>query len=162
MSLFKSKNSTLSFDPFVTVSGNIEATVSGRVKFHTQNIQFEKDPTSNLIALTGRGNDSGFDNSKKGMIFVFPSDIQSGTYSPTDPNFPFARLNYYEFGANNDNTTSYSYKPERGTINVEVVENNSTVLRYIINFDFKGKDSLTEELHIVGKAEFNVFIRSFN
>ncbi|MDI3356587.1 hypothetical protein MO767_19880 [Pseudomonas sp. UYIF39] len=159
MSLFKSKNSTLSLDPFVSVNCDIEAKVSNRVKFHTQNFQFVKDINSNLIGFIGRAYENGFNDSKKGMVFTFSSDIQSGTYSPTDPNFPFDTLHYYESGANDDDTTLYTYKPERGTINVEVVENNSETLRYIINFDFKGKDHRTEELRIVGKAEFNVFMR---
>ncbi|MHC8331530.1 hypothetical protein [Pseudomonas sp. LB3P25] len=159
MSLFKSKNSKLSLDPFVSVNCDIKATVSGRVEFHTQNIQFDEDINSNLIVFIGRGYENGFNDSKKGMMFIFSSDIQSGTYSPTDSNFPFDTLHYYESGANDDFTTFYTYKPERGTINVEVVENNSEAFRYIINFDFKGKDNRTEELHIVGKAVFNVFMR---
>jgi hypothetical protein len=159
MSLFKSKNSTLSLDPFVSINCDIEATVSGRVKYHTQNIQFEKALDSNLIAFIGRAYENGFNDSKKGMWFTFPSDIQSGTYSPKDSNFPFNTFFYYENGANADFTTSYQYKPESGTITVEVVQNNSEALRYLINFDFKGKDSRTEELHIAGKAELNVFMR---
>ncbi|MGX1188013.1 hypothetical protein AB7M29_005692 [Pseudomonas sp. F-14 TE3623] len=159
MSLFKSKNSTLSLDPFISVNCDIEAKVSGRVKFHTQNIQFEKDINSNSVAFIGRSYENGFNDSKKGMMFIFSSDIQSGTYSPKDSNFPFETLNYYESGANDDFTTFYNYKPEIGTINVEVVESNSEASRYIINFDFKGKDSRTEELHITGKAELNVFMR---
>ncbi|WP_283183112.1 MULTISPECIES: hypothetical protein [unclassified Pseudomonas] len=159
MSLFKSKNSTLSLDPFVSVNCDIEAKVSNRVKFHTQNIQFDKDTNSNLIAYIGRSYENGFNDSKKGMMFVFPSDIQSDTYSPKDSNFPFETFFYYENGANADFTTAYQYKPESGTITVEVVQNNSEALRYLINFDFKGKDNRTEELHIAGKAELNVFMR---
>ncbi|MBV7497648.1 hypothetical protein KW837_25615 [Pseudomonas sp. PDM24] len=160
MSLFKSKNSTLSLDPFISVNCDIEATVSGRVKLHTQNIQFDKDINSNLIAFIGRSYENGFNNSKKGMFFIYSKDIQSGTYSPTDSNFPFDTLHYYESGASDDLATFYTYKPESGTVTVEVVENNSTALRYLITFDFKGKDSRTEQLHIVGKAEFNVFMRT--
>lgn len=160
MSLFKSKNSTLSLDPFVSVNCDIEAKVSNRVKFHTQNIQFDKDPHSNLIAYIGRSYENGFRDSKKGMMFIFSSDIQSGTYSPKDSNFPFDTFHYYEHGANDDFSTSYQYKPESGTITVEVVQSNSEALRYLINFDFKGKDNRTEELHIAGKAELNVFTRS--
>ena len=159
MSLFKSKSSTPSLDPFISVNCDIEATVSDRVKFHTQNIEFQKDNNSDLIGFICRSYENGFKDSRKGMIFVFSSEIPSGTYSPTDPNFPFDTLYYYESGANDDYTTSYIYKPERGTINVEVVKNNSNALSYIINFDFKGKDISTEELRFVGKAEFNVFMR---
>ncbi|MGL6241746.1 hypothetical protein [Pseudomonas sp.] len=159
MSLFKSKNSALSLDPFISVNCDIKATVSGRVEFHTQNIQFDKDPNSESVAFLGRSYENGFSNSKKGMMFVFSSDIQSGTYSPKDPNFPFESFYYYENGANDDFSTSYTYKPESGTITVEVVQSNSEALRYLINFDFKGKDSRTEELHIAGKAELNVFMR---
>jgi len=160
MSLFKSKNSTLSFDPFVSVNCDIEAKISNRVKFHTQNIQFEKDTNSNLIAYIGRSYENGFRDSQKGMMFIFPSDIQSGTYSPKDSNFPFDTFQYYESGANDDFSTSYTYKPESGTITVEVVQSDSETLRYLINFDFKGKDSRTEALHIVGRAELNVFMRN--
>jgi hypothetical protein len=160
MSLFKSKNSTLSLDPFVSVNCDIEAKVSNRVNFHTQNIEFEKDLNSDLIGLIGRSYENGFNDSKKGMTFVFSSDIQSGTYSPNDSNFPFETFYYYESGANDQFTTFYIYKPESGTITVEVVKNNSKALCYLINFDFKGKDSRTEELRIVGKAEFNVFMRT--
>ncbi|VVP04784.1 hypothetical protein [Pseudomonas fluorescens] len=160
MSLFKSKNSTFSLDPFTSVNCDIEASISGRVKFHTQNIQFEKDTNSNLIAFIGRSYENGFNDSKKGMMLIFSSDIQSGTYLPQDPNFPFDSFYYYENGANADFTTSYQYKPESGTIKVEVVSNNTEALCYLINFDFKGKDNRTEELHIVGKAELNVFMRT--
>ncbi|WP_415757766.1 hypothetical protein [Pseudomonas sp. LT1P18] len=159
MSLFKSKNSTLSLDPFVSVNCDIEAKISNRVKFHTQNIQFDKDIHSNSIAYIGRSYENGFNDSRKGMMFIFSSDIQSGTYSPKDSNFPFDTFYYYENGANADFTTSYTYKPESGTITVEVVQSNSEALIYLINFDFKGKDNRTEELHIVGKAELNVFMR---
>ncbi|MEO4014400.1 hypothetical protein [Pseudomonas rossensis] len=159
MSLFKSKNSTLSLDLFVSVNCDIEAKVSNRVKFHTQNIQFDKDTNSNLIAFIGRSYENGFNDSKKGMMFTFSSDIQSGTYSPKDPNFPFDTFYYYENGANADYSTSYQYKPESGTITVEVVQNDSEALRYLINFNFKGKDHRTEQLHIAGNAELNVFTR---
>ena len=100
MSLFKSKNSTLSLEPFISVNCDIEAKVSNRVKFHTQNIQFDKDINSNLIAFICRAYENGFNDSKKGMMFIFPSDIQSGTYSPKDSNFPFDTLHYYESAAN--------------------------------------------------------------
>ncbi|MHC8373558.1 hypothetical protein ACYZT2_23035 [Pseudomonas sp. MDT1-85] len=159
MGFFKSKNSVNALEPFVTVNCDIEATVSNRVKFHTQNIEFDKDNNSDSIALLGRAYENGFNNSKKGLMFIFSSNIQSGSYSPTDSNFPFESLYYYESGDNGDFVTFYNYKAESGTINVEVVENNSQALRYIINFDFKGKDNRTEELRINGKAEFNVFTR---
>jgi hypothetical protein len=160
MGLFKSKISVTAQNPFISVNCDIEAKVSNRVKFHTQNIEFEKDHSSDLIALIGRAYENGFNDSKRGMMFVFSSDIQSGTYSPKDSNFPFETCEYYESGANDQFTTFYTYKPESGTVTVEVVENNSKALRYLINFDFKGKDNRTEELHIVGKAEFNVFMRT--
>jgi hypothetical protein len=160
MSFFKSKNSLTAIKPFISVNCDITAKISNRVGFHTQNIQFDKDHNSNLIALIGRGYENGFNNSKKGMTLVFSSDIQSGTYSPKDSKFPFETFDYYESGANDEFTTFYTYKPESGTVTVEVVKNDSEALRYLINFDIKGKDSRTEELHIVGKAEFNVFMRT--
>ncbi len=160
MSLFKSKNSTFSLAPFVSVNCDIEATISGRVKLHTQNIQFDKDTDSTLVAFIGRSYENGFNDSKKGMMLIFSSDIQPGTYSPKDPNFPFDTFYYYENGANADFTTSYQYKPESGIIKVEVIQNNTEALRYLISFDFKGKDNRTEELKITGKAELNVFMRT--
>jgi len=160
MSLFKSKTSTLSLDPFITVNCDIEAKISNRVKFHTQNVQFLKDPNSTMIGYIGRSYENGYKDSKKGMVFTFSSDIQSDTYLPQTPNFPFNNFYYYEHGANDSFSTSYTYEPASGTITVEVVQSDSEALRYLINFDFKAKDSRTEELHIAGKADLNVFMRS--
>ena len=161
MRFFKSKNSVsaLAMDPFVSVNCDIKATVSHRVEFHTQNIQFYKDNDSNRIGYIGRSYENGFADSSKGMMFEFTSDIQSGTYSPEDSNFPFDTFQYYESGANDDFSTSYTYNPESGSITVEVVQSDSEALRYLINFDFKGKDHRTEELKITGKAILNVFTR---
>ncbi|WP_219094548.1 hypothetical protein [Pseudomonas sp. UMAB-40] len=160
MNFFKSKNSVNAMDTLISVNCEINATVSNRVKLQTQNIQFYEDNNSDLIGYIGRSYESGFVDSKKGMMLEFSSAIQSGTYSPANSNFPFHRFQYFESGANDDFTTAYVYKPESGTITVEVVQSNSEALRYIIDFDFKGKDRRTEELHIVGKAELNVFMRT--
>ncbi|MET0846290.1 MAG: hypothetical protein ABWY46_08855 [Pseudomonas sp.] len=139
MSLFKSKNSTLSLDPFITVNCDIEAKISNRVKFHTQNVQFDEDPNSTLIAYIGRSYENGFKDSKKGMMFIFSSDIQSGTYSPQDPHFPFDEFYYYENGANDDFSVSYTYEPKSGTVTVEVVQSDSEALRYLIDLISKPK-----------------------
>jgi len=160
MSLFKSKTSTLSIAPFVSVICDIKATVSHGVNLHTQNIEFEESIDSNSIAFRGRGYENGFNDSKRGMTITFPKDIQAGTYHPKDPNFPFETFEYYESGANDNFTTFYIYKPESDPINVKVISYNSEELCYLISFDFKGKDHRTKELHIVGTATLNVFKRS--
>lgn len=160
MSLFKNKNSENAPNPFISVNCDLQASISNRVDFNTQNIQFFEDDLSSRIGFIARSYENGFIVSNKGMIFVFPSDIETGSYKPTDSDFPFETLHYYELGANGDFSTSYSYKAESGTIDIEVISNDAQALRYLINFDFKGKDRRTEELHIKGDAELNVFMRA--
>ncbi|MFP0193662.1 hypothetical protein ACKJSM_00575 [Pseudomonas sp. PHC1] len=160
MSVFKNKNSISAADPFISVNGDVKASISNRVDLHTQNIQFFKDDNSSEIAFIARSYETGFKDSKKGMFLIFSSDIQSGTYNPADPAFPFQSLYYYENGANDNFTTSYVYEAEVGIVKVEVISKNQEALRYLIDFDFKGKDNRTEELHIKGIAHLNVFTRS--
>lgn len=159
MSFFKKKNSVNQLDPFISVNCDIKAEISNRVELYTQNVQFAQDSNSDSIALLGRAYESGFNDSKKGMSFVFSRNIQSGTYTP-GATFPFEEFYYFESASNDIASTYYTYKPESGSVTVEVVANSSEQLRYILNFDFKGKDNRTETLRIVGKATFNVFMRS--
>lgn len=128
--------------------------------FHTQNIQFLEDYTSDDIAFIARPYETGFNDSKKGMFLIFSKDIQSGSYKPSDENFPFKTFEYYENASNGSFTTSYTYEAQSGTVNVEVISNVSNALRYLIKFDFKGKDNRTEELRVQGEARINIFTRA--
>jgi hypothetical protein len=49
MSLFKSKKSKSTDLIFITVSAEIEAKVSGRVKLQTQNVEFQEQEDGTLI-----------------------------------------------------------------------------------------------------------------
>jgi hypothetical protein len=159
MSFFKKKTSAHQLDPFISVNCDLKAEISNRVELYTQNFEFAQDSNSDSIALLGRAYENGFGSSKKGMSFVFSRNIQSDTYTPGAA-FPFQELYYFESGANDDFLTFYTYKPESGSVSVEVVANSSEQLSYILNFDFKGKDDRTETLRVVGEAKFNVFMRS--
>ncbi len=159
MSFFKKKNPVNQLDPFISVNCDIKAEISNRVALSTQNIEFAQDPNSDLISLIGRSYENGFRDSKKGIIFVFSRNIESGTYA-LDKNSPFEELYYYESAANDDFTTFYIYKPENGSVTVKVLDSTAEKLSYTIDFDFKGSDQRTETLRIVGKATFNVFFRN--
>jgi hypothetical protein len=162
MSLFKSKKSKSTDLIFITVSAEIEAKVSGRVKLQTQNVEFQEQEDGTLVGYIARQNvDDLSHRSKKGMTFVFDKNIASGTYSVTGPSFPFLDTYYFEDAAAIGFTTSYQYKPKSGTFTVEVIENNSDEVSHLIEFDFTGTDNRNKELHIAGKAELRVFKHSF-
>ncbi|MHC8409774.1 hypothetical protein ACYZTR_06295 [Pseudomonas sp. Hz4] len=147
-------------EPFITASAEVNATVSGRVSFHSQNTQFEADPDSTLIALIIRANAEDLSKtSKKGFHLVFDKNIKSGTYPVTDSNFPFTTAEYFETGTIPGFTTSFSYKAKSGSFSVETIESSESKLHYEISFNFKGATD-SEELKIEGKATFIVLMRS--
>ncbi|MFJ2712098.1 hypothetical protein ACIOZM_14580 [Pseudomonas sp. NPDC087346] len=160
MKFFTNKNSRNTSDQYVSVNCDIKAKISRRVSFHTQNIEFEQSENSDQMVFLARNYENGFKDSKRGMYILCSSDLESGSYSPKDPNFPFSQFYYFESGYNGKFTTFYEYPAESGTIDVEVVENSSEALLYLIKFDFKGNDHRAGVLHIVGEAELNVFKRS--
>lgn len=145
----------------ITVSAKTTATVAGRVEFNTQNIQFESDPTSSKIIFIPRANYEDISQaSKKSFYFEFDRNIQSGTYSVTDPSFPFKHAHYSEWGTIPGFTTIFNYKPTIGSFTVETFENSENKLHYGISFDFIGEDQRNEKLKIVGKSTFIVIMRS--
>lgn len=160
MNVFKNSASANAAEPSVSVNCDFKASISDRVDFRSQNIQYFEDYTSDDIALIARSYETGFNDSKKGMFLIFPKDIQSGSYKPSDENFPFKKFEYYENASNGNYTTSYTYEAQSGTVNVEVISNDSKALRYLIKFDFKGKDNRTEELRVQGEAQINIFTRA--
>ncbi|MBK3467790.1 MULTISPECIES: hypothetical protein [Pseudomonas] len=160
MNIFKNKNSPNAQGTYISVNCDLQTSISNRVDFNTQNIEFQQDPNSTRIEFTASAFEKNLVNYGKGMTFRFRSDIQSGSYNPTDSDFPFEIFQYYEVGASDSYSTFYNYSPESGTIDVEVISNDCQALRYLINFDFKGKDHRTEELHITGRAELNVYMRA--
>ncbi|VVO72068.1 hypothetical protein PS876_01344 [Pseudomonas fluorescens] len=161
MNVFKNKHSANAPGPFISVNCDLQASISNRVNFNTQNIEFQQDANSNRIAFIARSYENALMNTRKGMMFIFPSDIKSGSYKPTDADFPFGTFQYYEIGVNDNFSTSYDYSPKSGTVDIEVISNDSEALCYVINFEYVGGGDETEELHITGKAEFNVFMRAF-
>lgn len=160
MKFFTNKKSRNTLKKFVSVNCEIRAKISNRVGFQTQNIQFAEDDNSDQIVFLGRSYENGFQDSKKGMYIQCTSELESKTYSPKDPDFPFSEFYYFESADNGEFTTFYNYPAESGTIDVEVIEKSSEALRYLIKYNVKGRDSRTGELHIVGEAELNVFKRS--
>ncbi|KAA0985402.1 hypothetical protein [Pseudomonas sp. ANT_J28] len=160
MSFFKGKNTIASADSIITVSAETQATVSNRVKFDSQIVEFEADPNSNLIALITRTNTQDYSHrSKKGLVLIFDKNIKSGTYSVTDQNFPFENVYYFETGTIPGYTTSFSYKPKSGSFSVEAVESSSEKLHYQIKFDFKGVDDRNEELKVAGQSTYIVLMK---
>lgn len=158
MSFFTSKKRGAA-DPIITVSAETLATVSKRVKLESQIIEFEADPTSDLIALITRANTHDYSHrSKKGLVLIFDKNITSGTYSVSDSNFPFDTAYYFEMGTIPGFTTSFQYKPQSGTFTVEAIENTGEVLHYQIGYDFKGVNERNKELKIVGKSTFIVLM----
>lgn len=144
-------------EPVITVSSEVKATVSGRVSFSTQNIEFGYSGT--LIGFICRANAEDISESnKKGFLLKFDRNIKPGSYSVTDPNYPFMDFYYFETGTIPGFTTSYPYKPESGEVTVEVIESSERKLHYTMSFNFKGKHK-EEELKIEGKATFIVFMR---
>ncbi|MBP5955237.1 hypothetical protein ICA16_06145 [Pseudomonas anatoliensis] len=141
-----------------SASCDVQASISNRVNFNTQNIQFGQH-SDGKVEFRARSYE-GYKESAKGITFKFPSDIKTGSYETTDPVFPFEILSYFETGAYSDFLTIYSYAATSGTVEVEVISNDPREMRYLISFDFKGKDHRTEELHITGKAELTGFIRA--
>ncbi|PQP05917.1 hypothetical protein C5612_04585 [Pseudomonas frederiksbergensis] len=161
MSFFKSKNAIAGLDPIITVSAKTVATVSNRVDFETQIVEFEADVNSNLIALVSRANTQDYSHrNKKGLVLIFNKNIKSGTYSVTDPDFPFESAYYFEFGTIPGFTTSFQYKPQNGSFTVEAIENTGEKLHYQIGFDFKGVNERNKELKISGKSTYIVLMES--
>jgi hypothetical protein len=145
----------------ITVSAKTTATVSDRVDFYTQNVQFESDPTSSQIVFIPRANYEDLSQaSKKSFYFKFDRNIKSGTYAVADPNFPFKDALYSEWGILPGFITTFDYKPTSGSFTVETFENSGSKLHYVIGFNFIGKNQRDEELTIVGKSTFIVLIRS--
>ena len=162
MSFFKSKNATLSntVEPIITVSAETLATVSGRVKFDSQIVEFDADPASDQIALVTRANSQDYSHrSKKGLVLVFDKTIKSGNYPVTDPGFPFHDAYYFETGTIPGFTTSFQYTAKSGTFNVEVIEATAEKLHYQIDFDFKGVNERSQELKIAGKSTYIVLLQ---
>ncbi|MHC8375713.1 hypothetical protein ACYZT3_06480 [Pseudomonas sp. MDT1-16] len=162
MSFFKSKNtiSANTAEPVITVSAETLATVSGRVKFESQIVEYAADPASNQIALVTRANTQDYSHrSKKGLVLVFDKNIKSGTYSVTDTGFPFEDAYYFETGTIPGFTTSFAFKPKSGTFTVEAIEASPEKLHYQIGFDFKGVDERNRELKIAGKSTYIVFLQ---
>lgn len=161
MSFFKSKNTIAAADPIITVSAETQATVSNRVKLDSQIVEFEADTASNLIALVTRANTQDYSHrSKKGLVLIFDKNIASGTYSVSDPNFPFVNAYYFEMGTIPGFTTSFQYKPHSGTFTVEAIENTGEKLHYQIGFDFKGVNERNKELKVVGKSTYIVLMEA--
>lgn len=157
MSFFTSKKRGPA-DPIITVSAETSATVSNRVKLESQIIEYEADPSSNLIALITRANTQDYSHrSKKGLVLIFDKNIQSGTYSVTAPNFPFEAY-YFEMGTIPGFTTSFQYKPQSGSFTVETIESTGEKLHYQIGFDFKGVNERNKELKISGKSTYIVLM----
>ncbi|MGF6112261.1 hypothetical protein HKK52_26875 [Pseudomonas sp. ADAK2] len=160
MSFFKSKNAIAGVEPVITVSAETVAKVSNRVNFNTQIVEFDADTNSNLIALVSRANTQDYSHrSKKGLVLIFDKNINSGTYSVTDQDFPFDQAYYFETGTIPGLTTSFEYEPKSGSFNVEVIQNTPEKLHYQISFDFKGVDKRNEELKVVGTSTFIVLMR---
>ncbi|AXI63273.1 hypothetical protein DLD99_23250 [Pseudomonas kribbensis] len=158
MSFFQSKKRGAS-EPAITVSAETKATVSGRVGFQTQIVEFEADNNSDLIALVSRANSQDYSHrSKKGLVLIFDKNIQSGTYAATDPQFP--SLYYFETATIPGFTTSYMYNAVSGSVSVEVVANTAKQLHYNIDFDFKGVDNKNEELKIAGRSTYTVLFNN--
>ncbi|MGB8924829.1 MAG: hypothetical protein WCC61_25365 [Pseudomonas sp.] len=163
MSFFKSKNSVSanSAEPIITVSAETSATVSGRVKFESQIVEYAADTASNLIALVTRANTQDYSHrTKKGLVLIFDKAIKSGTYSVGDSGFPFEDAYYFETGTIPGFTTSFSYVAKSGTFTVEAVEVTSEKLHYQIGFDFKGVTNRNQELKIVGKSTYIVLLQT--
>jgi hypothetical protein len=144
-------------ESYITVSSEVKATVSNRVSCETQNIEFDYNDTS--VAFIARANtEDNTNSSKKGFQIVFKRDITSGSYSV--PNQAFEDFYYFETGAKAGYTSSLQYKPQSGTVTVEVIENSEGKLHYTIGFDFEGKDAFENEvLEIVGEATLIVLMR---
>ena len=158
MSFFKGNKRGPS-DPIITVSAETRATVSRRVKLESQIVEYEADTNSDLIALITRANTGDTSSRcKKGLVLIFDKNIQSGTYSVTDPSFPFREAYYFEMGTIPGFTTSFTYKPISGSFTVEVIENNTEVLHYEISFDFKGVNERNKELKIAGQSTYIVLM----
>lgn len=162
MSFFKNKNSisTNTAEPVITVSAETVATVSDRVKFESQIVEFDADPASNQIALVTRANSQDYSHrSKKGLVLVFDKTIKSGTYPVNDPNFPFTDAYYFEMETIPGFTTSSHYEAKSGTFTVEALEVSSEKLHYQIGFDFKGVNNRNQELKISGKSTYIVLLQ---
>ncbi|WP_025109197.1 hypothetical protein [Pseudomonas sp. H1h] len=158
MSFFKNQNSIASVEPVITVSAETVAKVSNRVELKSQIIEFEADPSSDLIALVTRANTQDYSHrSKKGLVFIFDKNIKSGEY--TFKNSPFANFYYFETGTIPGFTTSHEYKPTQGSFTVEVISNTSEKLHYNINFDFKAVHK-GDELSIKGQSTYIVLFRT--
>ena len=159
MSFFKG-NKRGPADPIITVSAETRATVSDRVEFKSQIVQFEADPNSDQIALITRANTEDTSHAcKKGLALIFDKNIQSGKYLVNDQNFPFTTAYYFETGTIPGFTTSFQYKPTSGSFTVEVIENTTEKLHYQISFDFKGVNERNEELKIAGHSTYIVLMR---
>jgi hypothetical protein len=162
MSFFKNNNtiSANAVEPFITVSAETVATVSGRVKFESQIVAYEIDPCDNEnIALVTRANASDYSRgSKKGLVLVLNKNIQKGNYSVTDSNFPFRSAYYFETGTRFGSVQSYEYHANSGTFTVELADVSSEKLQYKISFDFKGVDQRNRELHVKGASDFLVLM----
>ena len=162
MSFFKSKTSTSAntAEPIITVSAETHATVSGRVRFESQIVEYEADTGSNLIALVTRANTQDYSHrTKKGLVLVFDKAIKSGTYSVGDSGFPFVDAYYFETGTIPGFTTSFSYEAKSGRFTVEAIEVTSEKLHYRIDFDFKGVDNRNQELKISGESTYIVLLQ---
>ncbi|WP_148051148.1 hypothetical protein [Pseudomonas fluorescens] len=154
--MFKEESNLFETKPTTHVSGEIIADVSNRGKLATHNIQFQEDDNSENVAVIARSYENGFGNSKKGMAFVFNKNIKAGSYKANDPNFPFAKLYYFESFSNEDRSNAYQYKPADGQINVVVIEATPQALRYVFTFNFNTQDYAGKKMNIAGKLELNV------
>jgi len=162
MTFFKSNNaiSANSADPFITVSAETIATISGRVKFESQIVAYEPDPCgSDNIALVTRANASDYSRGcKKGLVLVFDKNIKPGTYTVTDSNFPFLNAYYFETSTRPGDIRSHNYDAKSGSITIESAVVSFDKLNYKLSFNFKGVDKRNRELKIKGTSDCTVLI----
>ncbi|POA47506.1 hypothetical protein C1893_15110 [Pseudomonas sp. MPR-ANC1] len=148
--------------PLITVSARTYLTISNRVEFDTQDIHYEAhpDPANNLIGLHSFANFSHpLARTHKYLKLYFDKTIESGSYSVSDPDFPFDLFHYVELGTKGDGSAGILYEPTTGTVTVEVIEVSPEKLHYQINYDFKASGNFNEDLTISGESTFIVMLR---
>ncbi|MFJ2536729.1 hypothetical protein [Pseudomonas sp. NPDC087614] len=160
MSFSKRATAANAEDTVITVSAVTVATITDRVEFNSQFAEFHANPASSQISLVTHANAGGPTyQSAKSIGLTFDRNIEPGTYSVTDPEFPFQKAYYGEAGVISGATTSFNYYAKSGTFTVEVMQATPEKLHYRFKFNFMGVNARNQELRIAGDSTYIVLLR---
>ena len=130
------------------ISGQIEATVSDRINFIGQELDYVTD--GKLFLLTTHANFRSR-KSAKSFRFLMANEIRTGTYALDGLSPEVVEASYVEHTTRG----SFTYQAEVGSINIKV---HPATRHYIATFNFTGRSHLGLTLEVKGSFDIRVLV----